>query len=93
MVIRLAGTARLRDVVVDTSHLLGNAPAQVQIGWLTAAGYDAALRRWLDTLPPAHLRQVLTDAGLDGALVAAVLRARDRPLDWPSEVLAAFTPR
>jgi allantoicase len=152
VVTRLAGPARLRDVVFDTSHFLGNAPAQVQIsgasmdpaldtqpwtplvarrpvlpdtphrfrvgpdapevthlrvdiypdggfarlrahGELTAAGYDAALRRWLDTLPPAHLRQVLTDAGLDAALVAAALREGARPLDWASEVLAAFTPR
>jgi allantoicase len=62
-------------------------------GELTAAGYDATLRRWLDTLPPAHLRQVLTDAGLGAALVAAALRERERPLGWASEVLAAFTPR
>ncbi|MGH3769577.1 MAG: allantoicase [Pseudonocardiaceae bacterium] len=148
VVIQLAGTARLRDVVVDTSHFLGNAPAQVQIsgaapdhrswtslvpcrpvlpdtphrfrvspdaaevaqlrvdiypdggfarlrahGELTAAGYDTALRRWLDALPPAHLRQVLTGAGLDPTLVATTLLAGDRPLDWASEVLATFTPR
>jgi allantoicase len=152
VVTQLSGTARLRDVVFDTSHFLGNAPAQVQIsgasidpaldaqpwtplvarrpvlpdtphrfqigpdapevthlrvdiypdggfarlrahGELTAAGYDAALRRWLDTLPPVHLRQVLTDAGLDAALVAAALRKGERPLDWAGEVLAAFTPR
>jgi allantoicase len=152
VVTRLAGTARLRDVVFDTSHFVGNAPAQVQIsgtsvdpapdaqswtplvarrpvlpdtphrfrvgpdapevthlrvdiypdggfarlrahGELTASGYDAALRRWLDGLPPTHLRQILTEAGLDGGLVAAALQARDRPLDWASEVLAAFAPR
>jgi allantoicase len=62
-------------------------------GELTAAGYDATLRRWLDTLPPAHLWQVLTNAGLDAALVAAALRERERPLGWASEVPAAFTPR
>jgi allantoicase len=62
-------------------------------GELTASGYDAALRRWLDGLPPTHLRQILTEAGLDGGLVAAALQARDRPLDWASEVLAAFAPR
>ncbi len=156
VVTRLAGAARLRDVVFDTSRFLGNAPAQVQIsgasidpalddpldgqtwtplvarrpvlpdtphrfridpaapevthlrvdiypdggfarlrarGELTAAGHDTALRRWLDALPPAHLRQVLTDARLDAALVAAALRARDRPLNWASEVLAAVATR
>ncbi|MBA2474178.1 MAG: allantoicase [Pseudonocardiales bacterium] len=158
VVTRLAGAAQLRDIVVDTSHFLGNAPVEVQLsgtsldpavedpaalasrswtplvprrpvlpdtphrfrvdpaapevthlrvdihpdggfarlrahGELTVAGHDAALRRWLDTLPPNHLRQVLTDAGLGAALVAAALRARDRPLDWESEVLAAFAPR
>jgi allantoicase len=152
VVTRLAGTARLRDIVVDTTHFLGNAPAQVQIsgasidpaheprvwtplvarrpalpdtphrfrvgpdapevthlrvdiypdggfarlrahGELTTTGYDTALRRWLDALPPAHLRQVLIGVGLDAALVAAALRARDRPRDWTSQVLAAFTPR
>ena len=62
-------------------------------GELTVDGYNDAARRWLDALPPNHLRQVLTDAGLGAALVATALRARERPLDWPSEVLAAFTPR
>jgi allantoicase len=154
VVARLAGTARLRDVVVDTSHFLGNARRRCRSavrrstrlstvhstarrgrhwwlaarccptprtgsgsdapevthlrvdiypdggfarlranGELTAAGYDATLRRWLDTLPPAHLWQVLTNAGLDAALVAAALRERERPLGWASEVPAAFTPR
>ncbi len=156
VVTRLTDAARLRDVIFDTSHFLGNAPAQVQIsgasidpdhddpldgqawtplvarrpvlpdtphrfrvgpdapevthlrvdiypdggfarlrahGEFTAAGYEAAVRRWLDALPPVHLRQVLTDAGLDAALVAAALKAVGRPLDWASDVLAAFTPR
>lgn len=56
-------------------------------GELTAAGYAAAVRRWLDALPAAHLREVFSGAGLDAALVA--LRAPA----WPPEVLAAFAPR
>jgi hypothetical protein len=89
-----------RPVLPDTPHRFRIGPeapegfARLRAhGELTVDGYNDAVRRWLDALPPNHLRQVLTDAGLGAALVATALRARDRPLDWSSEVLAAFTPR
>jgi allantoicase len=168
VVVALAGPSRLRDVVFDTSHFLGNAPGEVAIsgtcidpadpvqaddlvkrlwnplvprrpvqpdtphrftigppappvthlrvdiypdggfarlrahGALTPAAYDAAVQRWLDALPPAHLSDVLTRAGLERPVVAGALLARAQGQgqaqrqgrrEWPSEVLAAFAPR
>jgi allantoicase len=61
VVTQLAGTARLRDVVVDTSHFLGNAPAQVQI---SGASIDPALDGPLDSqawTPLVARRPVLPD--------------------------------
>jgi allantoicase len=163
VVVALAGPSRLRDVVVDTGHFLGNAPGDVQVsgtfvdpadaaglgehltdhlvkrlwtplvprrpvrpdtphrfnigpaaptvthlrvdiypdggfarlrahGALTAAAYDAAVQRWLDALPTAHLEDVLTRAGLERPVVVGALRSRGRRREWPSEVLAAFAP-
>jgi allantoicase len=157
VVVSLPGASRLRDVVFDTGHFLGNAPGEVQIsgatierpgtdptalarrvwaplvarrpvrpdtphrfrigpgapavthlrvdiypdggfarfrahGELTPAAHRAAVRRWLDALPPAHLRQALTGAGLDRALVAGALSVQGRRVEWSSELLAAFAP-
>ncbi|MGD9529828.1 allantoicase [Pseudonocardia sp.] len=163
VVVALAGPSRLRDIVFDTGHFLGNAPGQVQVsgtfidpadaaglgehltdhlvkrlwsplvprrpvrpdtphrfnigpaaptvthlrvdiypdggfarlrahGALTPAAYDAAVQRWLDALPAAHLEDVLTRAGLERPVVVGALRARGRRREWPSEVLAAFAP-
>ncbi len=157
VVVRLAGASRLRDIVFDTGHFLGNAPGEVQIsgatigqadpdpaslaqrlwtplvtrcpvqpdtphrfrigpaaptvthlrvdiypdggfarlrahGELIPAAHQAAVQRWLNALPPAHLRQALTGAGLDRALVAGAVTVRDRRVEWPTELLAAFAP-
>ncbi len=53
----LPGPARLRDIVVDTSHFLGNAPAQAQI---SGASIDPAHepRMWT---PLVARRPVLPD--------------------------------
>ncbi|MGH3567379.1 MAG: allantoicase [Pseudonocardia sp.] len=157
VMVALAGACRLRDIVFDTGHFLGNAPGEVQIsgatieragsgatdlahrtwtplikrrpaqpdtphrfrigpgaptvthlrvdiypdggfarlrahGELTPVAHQAAVRRWLDALPPAHLREALTGAGLDRALVVGALARRDRRVEWSSELLAAFAP-
>jgi allantoicase len=61
-------------------------------GELSDGGVETAAHRWLDALPPMHLRDALTGAGLDRALVAGALRAADRR-GWPQELLDAFAPR
>ncbi|MCW0215020.1 MAG: allantoicase [Pseudonocardia sp.] len=61
-------------------------------GELSDGGVETAAHRWLDALPPMHLRDALTGAGLDRALVAGALRAVNRQ-GWPQELLDAFAPR
>jgi allantoicase len=61
-------------------------------GELTLAGYNVAVRRWLDALPASHLREVLIGAGLDPALAAGTPQLRGRRPEWAAEVLAAFAP-
>ena len=63
-------------------------------GELTDGGVETAAGRWLDALPPMHLRDALTGAGLDPALINGALRAARAPgSEWPQELLDAFAPR
>ncbi|GAA1853642.1 allantoicase [Pseudonocardia ailaonensis] len=63
-------------------------------GELTDAAVETAAARWLDKLPPMHLRAALTGAGVHPALVSGAMRVARQPgLEWSQELLDAFAPR
>nr|WP_312858349.1 allantoicase [Pseudonocardia pini] len=63
-------------------------------GELVDSAVEKAAAHWLDALPPMHLRDALTGAALDPALINGALRVARQPgVEWPQELLDAFAPR
>ncbi|SDG29706.1 allantoicase [Pseudonocardia oroxyli] len=63
-------------------------------GELLESEVERKAAAWLDALPPMHLRDALTGANLDPALIRGALAAAGNPTSrWAQELLDAFAPR
>jgi allantoicase len=56
VMLRLAAAGNIRQVVVDTSYFVGNAPAACQVRGCAAADADTGTAPWFDLLPRTPLR-------------------------------------